>query len=133
MICHCPAVETGFYPFYIMLYCLTQIAHIVMEWSLSFWPKYLFWPNLGLYLGMNKIGIEQCSCSLQEDHSSLTDSFDKWPKILKRLRTTLYLNVWAIVIIFIVKVVKLGRCSEHFGGQQKHWIEVFKIVSFILL
>ncbi len=38
---------------------------------------------------------------------------------LEDLQDNFILNVWKIVIIVIIKVVKLGKCLELFGGQPK--------------
>ncbi len=43
----------------------------------------------------------------------LSDFFDKWPEILKT-RDNFILKSMANVIIVIVKVVKLEKCSECF-------------------
>ncbi len=51
---------------------------------------------------------------------SVSDFFDKWPETLTIFKTILYRNVWEIIIIVIVKVVKLGKCPELSAGHQEH-------------
>ncbi len=50
-------------------------------------------------------------------HRQLSGFSDKWPEILKIFRTILYGNIWKIVVTVNVK---LGKCPEHFEGQQEH-------------
>ncbi len=50
----------------------------------------------------------------------LSDFFDKWPKSLKIFRTILHRNVWEIIVIVIVEVIKLEECPVLSGGQQEH-------------
>ncbi len=53
-------------------------------------------------------------------HRTLSDLFDIWLESLKMFRT-IYIEMYVKMgIIIIVNVLKLGKCPELLGGQQKH-------------